>query len=283
MTFNTIALKYAFFCKKHIENDSPHILDIGAQTPTFKMKTYQNLISTIDIQNDDQRSSIERVRQGGQVNAKDVYISLGYKQYDIIDINGAYNSKMFDLNLDIETSYNFNNQYDLVINNGTGEHVFNQYSLYKNIHNLTSKGGLMLNILPFLGWTNHGFYNYHPLFFADLAASNDYELVRMTFANRDGNEIYLDNASEHILLYDQVKPHKPPTTLSKMIDASLEKLGKNVFLVTVYRKLNSDEFKTPLQGKYLKDISLINDTYASQKEGSSVAKGQINDNNKRST
>ena len=69
------------------------------------MKTYQNLISTIDIKNDDQRSLIEKVRQGGQVNAKDVYLSLGYKEYDIIDINGAYNSKTFDLNLDIKKAY----------------------------------------------------------------------------------------------------------------------------------------------------------------------------------
>ena len=139
----------------------------------------------------------------------------------------------------------------------------------------------MLNILPFLGWTNHGFYNYHPIFFADLAASNNYEFIRMTFANRDGNEIFLQNMDNHKLLYDQIKPHRPPTTLNKLVEASFEKLGKNIFIVSVYKKLSNNEFKTPLQGKYLDDIKDFDTKYNSQKQGSSIAEGQISDNNKR--
>ena len=45
---------------------------------------------------------------------------------------------------------------DLVINNGTGEHVFNQHALFLNFHNLTKINGIMLNILPFIDWINHG-------------------------------------------------------------------------------------------------------------------------------
>lgn len=281
MTFNTVALKYAFFCKKNIGKDNPSVLDIGAQTPTFRIEAFEKYIAKIEIQNENQKNAINKVKTKKNILAEDIYIGLGYDNYSIIDINGAYNSYKFDLNQDIGNIYKFKNQYDVVINNGTGEHVFNQFSLYKNIHNLTKKNGLMLNILPFLGWTNHGFYNYHPIFFADLAASNDYELVRMTFANRDGGEIYLKNMSDHNFLYDQVKPHKPPTTLSKLIEASFEKLGKNIFLVTVYRKLSDEEFKIPLQGKYLDDIKDFDTEYNSQKEGSSKAEGQISDNNKR--
>ena len=43
----------------------------------------------------------------------------------------------------------------------------------------------MLHILPFIDWINHGFYNFNPIFFADLAASNEYEIVKMSFANRN--------------------------------------------------------------------------------------------------
>lgn len=281
MTFNTVALKYAFFCKKNIEKDDPTVLDIGAQTPTFKIESFEKFTSELEIQNENQKNAINKVKNKKNFSAEDTYIGLGYKSYDIIDINGAYNSFKFDLNKDIEDHYKFKNQYDVVINNGTGEHVFNQFALYKNIHDLTKKKGLMLNILPFLGWTNHGFYNYHPIFFADLAASNDYELVRMTFANRDGKEIFLQNINDHKFLYDQVKPHRPPNTLSKLIEASFEKLGKNIFLVTVYRKLYNNEFKVPLQGKYLDDIKNFDTEYRLQKEGSSQAEGQISDNNKR--
>ena len=41
MTFNTIALKYAFFCKQKIDIESPTILDIGAQTPTFNINSFE--------------------------------------------------------------------------------------------------------------------------------------------------------------------------------------------------------------------------------------------------
>ena len=37
----------------------------------------------------------------------------------------------------------------------------------------------MLNILPFIDWINHGFYNFNPIF-ADLAASNNYEIIKIS-------------------------------------------------------------------------------------------------------
>ncbi len=281
MTFNTVALKFAYYCKINTENESPTLLDIGAQTPTFKIEKFKKYISNISKFNPEQDDAIQKISSGKKFLAKDAYIALGYQEYEVIDINGAYNSYKFDLNQDIDANYNFKNQYDVVINNGTGEHVFNQFSLYKNIHNLTKKDGLMLNILPFLGWTNHGFYNYHPIFFADLAASNNYELIRMTFANRDGQEICLQDMNDHAILYEQVKPHKPPNNLSKLISASIENLGKNIFLVTVYRKRSTSDFKIPLQGKYLEDVQDFDTEYNDQKEGSSKADGQVSDNNKR--
>ena len=94
----------------------------------------------------------------------------------------------------IPEKYKFIKVYDLVINNGTGEHIFDQYSLFKNIHNLCNLNGLMLHILPFIDWINHGFYNFHPIFFADLSAANDYEIIKLSMADRNGNEIeYITN------------------------------------------------------------------------------------------
>jgi len=36
-------------------------------------------------------------------------------------------------------------RFQLVTNNGTGEHVFNQDAIYRNVHQLTVPGGLMLH------------------------------------------------------------------------------------------------------------------------------------------
>ena len=93
-----------------------------------------------------------------------------------------------------------------MVNNGTGEHVFNQHNLFENMHNLTKENGLILNILPFIDWINHGFYNYNPLLFADLAASNNYEVINMSIANRDGNELSINNKNQYGIYYEQIKP-----------------------------------------------------------------------------
>lgn len=281
MTMNNLSLKYAYFCKTKFKNISPTVVDIGSQTPTFNIESFEKKISKIETQNKNQLNAINNIRNNKQIIAKDVYIALGYKNYQSIDIHGAYDSHKFDLNSDIEETYDFKDQFDLTISNGTGEHIFNQFSLYKNIHNLTKENGLMLSILPFYGWVNHGFYNYHPIFFADMAASNDYELVRMSFANRNGNEIFLKDGMDTKILFTQLKPNRPPNHFSNLIAAAIEKLGDNISIVCVYRKLSNDKFKIPLQGKYLNDVKNFDTEYKSQKGGSENAEGQISDNNKR--
>ena len=140
--------------------------------------------------------------------------------YSSIDINGAYNSHKFDLNKNIFEKYNFKEKFDLVINNGTGEHIFDQYNFFLNFHNLTKINGLMLSILPFIDWINHGFYNFNPIFFADLAASNKYDILKISFANRNGAELKLDN-NNFSILFEQIKPH---LNNSKMIEITKKKL-----------------------------------------------------------
>ena len=143
--------------------------------------------------------------------------------YKSIDINGAYESFQFDLNKNISKTYNFNQKYDLVINNGTGEHVFNQHALFLNFHNLTKNGGIMLNILPFIDWVNHGFYNFNPIFFADLAASNNYKIEKISLANRDGAELKL-NTSDYSIMFEQIKPHRNDSKFNKIIVIAKTKL-----------------------------------------------------------
>ena len=66
-----------------------------------------------------------------------------------------------------------------------------------------------------------------------------------------------------------------------MIDIAKTKLGKNILLVVITRKLSENPFKIPLQGKYLSDVSNFKTDYKTQESGSAKAANQIADNNKR--
>jgi len=138
----------------------------------------------------------------------------------------------------------------------------------------------MINILPFDDWINHGFYNFNPIFFADLAASNSYKILKISLVNRDGAEISLKEDDQNIL-FEQIKPHRKPTKFKHLLDYAQKKLGKNILLAVIIKKQFNDNFKTPLQGKYLQDILGLKTDYESQKVGSANAENQIADNLKR--
>jgi len=280
MTFNPVAAQNIIECKKIIKEKNPRAIDLGSQTPSLNNSFLDFLIKNNKFLDTLQINMINNLKKNQNFSTKDYFKSIGYKDYYSIDINGAYNSYKFDLNKDINATYNFKESFDLVINNGTGEHVFNQYSLFLNLHNITNKGGLMLNILPFVDWINHGFYNFNPIFFADLAASNSYKILKIALANRNGAEIVLKEADQNIL-FEQIKPHRAATKFKNLLDFAKEKLGTNILLVVVTQKNSKDKFKIPLQGKYLEDISNFVNDYKDQNPGSANAENQVPDNLKR--
>ncbi len=280
MTFNPIAALNAVECKNIIEKKNPDVLDLGSQTPTLSNEFLKYMKDNNKFLSLEQKENINNLSKKSQFTTEDFYLSLEYSYYNSIDINGAYSSYKFDLNKNINKTYNFKKSFDLVINNGTGEHVFDQHNLFLNFHNLTSKNGLMLNILPFVDWINHGFYNFNPIFFADLAASNNYKILKLSLANRNGAEITL-NERDYSILYEQIKPNKNSSKFKKILDYSKDKLGMNILLVVISKKLSDQEFKIPLQGKYLQDITNDKTDYSTQEAGSSLAKNQVADNIKR--
>ncbi len=280
MTFNPVAALNVIECKKLIYDKSPNAIDLGSQTASINKIFIKNLFSKNNVLDNNQKDNLIKLSQLANFTTKDFFKSLGFNQYKSIDLNGAYESYQFDLNKNIREAYNFNQKYDLVINNGTGEHVFNQYSLFLNFHNLTKVNGIMLNILPFIDWINHGFYNFNPIIFADLAASNNYELIKLSFANRDGAELKL-NKEDYSILFEQIKPNQQ-SKFGKMIDIAKDKIGKNILIVVIAKKLSDDNFRIPLQGKYISDVVNLQTDYKLQKSGSAQATNQIADNLKRS-
>ena len=280
MTFNPIAALNVIECRNIISSSDPKVVDLGSQTSSIDDTFVKNLLSNNKTINSIQKKNLNNLSSSQSFTTEDYFKSVGFKEYKSIDINGAYNSLQFDLNKNILETYSYKEEFDLVINNGTGEHVFNQYALFLNFHNLTKLNGVMLNILPFIDWINHGFYNFNPIFFADLAASNNYEIIKISLANRNGAELKLNNENLSIL-FEQIKPNKNDSKFEKMIDIAKTKLGRNILLVVITRKLSDKIFKIPLQGKYLSDVSNFKTDYNSQESGSAMAANQIADNNKR--
>lgn len=170
--------------------------DIDAFLPEQSHKVRQELSQL--MQRQDERKSFDM--------AKIAYrLFFDYQTLTAIDLHGTKNSLPLDLNHEISLSQKF----DISINFGTGEHVFNVYQFFKTIHDYTKSGGIMLHTMPFLGWMDHGFFNFQPTLYWDLAESNGYDVLAFLFIDKK-KFIHFENrqAVTRYLMALQLEPKK---------------------------------------------------------------------------
>jgi len=193
------------------------VIEIGAQDVCVAREVVEKILAEYNI----------NINQVEAANASDLYRLFGFSHYVAIDASGGFNSLVFDLNKDIRAHYHFSETFDLVTNLGTAEHCFNQYAVFKNLHDLCKLGGVMIHALTTQGNVNHGFYNYHPRFIVDLATANKYEVVELWFT----------------------VDYKPD--LIKYTISEFKKWDSHDLLIyAVLRKKNNDPFCIPFDGMF---------------------------------
>ena len=183
---------------------------------------------------------------------------LNFQEYLAIDINTELRSVAMDLNFILRDKYNYTQTFDLVTNNGTGEHIFDQRTVFENMHNLCKVDGVMLCVLPFAPWINHGFYNYHPALFRDIAAANRYKWEFFWLAQNTGKYIDIPTDIDSYGFYEQKKPRMPISELEKAYDLlhQRDQKAQNISIVAAYTKTNNDNFQIPMQGRYVNDVAV---------------------------
>lgn len=121
--------------------------------------------------------------------------------YAGFDVCPAPYTDIVDLNFD-SLGASHRSAYDVVLNFGTTEHIFNQWNSFEVMHDALKVGGVLYCVLPMSAYLDHGYYCYTPLFFKDLALSNDYEIVDLFIAPAGLNNVKeegLDVRHEHKL------------------------------------------------------------------------------------
>jgi SAM-dependent methyltransferase len=303
MSFHPLMMKLVVTLLDHLPPD-PTVMELGNQTfdPSMfgkitedKDKILPLLINFLDKRQ--YRYDREALLSFSKMDAEEAYPhthtyyrALGFSDYQAIDVNSRYESLIMDLNVNLQENYGFTNVFDLVTNNGTGEHVFNQLTVFENMHNLTKENGVMLIVLPFHNWMNHGFYNFNPILFTDMAAVNGYEILRLSVAGNLGHEysaripgvepvdIRFPWEPEDPLLdihefqqrgdiwpmsyrgmlwgFIQLLRGRKPFAQESRFPAAVSSLAErtpSISIVAALKKRTSEPFKMPLQGMYSGD------------------------------
>jgi hypothetical protein len=158
-----------------------------------------------------------------------------------IDMGGTAAARRYDLNEPVEYDECDDDpifRYDVVINHGTAEHIFNVAQVFATMHDCCREGGLMVHDAPFTGWIDHGFYCLQPTLFYDLAAANCYEVVKVAIHAIEGQQIIPLECRDHVAQL-----------------ATAGKLPNNSQLFVALRKLCDKPFKIPTQGVYAGALS----------------------------
>ena len=156
---------------------------------------------------------------------------FGCHYYRAVDLGARSATARIDLNY----PFDLGKRFDLVINNGTSEHIFNQANVFAMIYNHTRVGGHMVHWTPVLGWVDHGLYNVQPSFFLDLAKANAYDILSCVMLNDRAESLAVEPTA--------------PDFQAKRDDARFA----NSLLCACMRRRSDDAFRVPQQAFYSND------------------------------
>ena len=113
-------------------------------------------------------------------------------------------------------------RYDLVTNEGTSEHILNQWNVCQVMHDAAKPGGLIYHAVPLAGQFEHGILNYNPKFFWALEAANGYQIL--AYYGRAGAQ---ETMPESILA--QIAFNAPPRASKSVICVLFRKADDRPF------------------------------------------------------
>lgn len=111
--------------------------------------------------------------------------SVGFNQYDTLDATDyEHATHIYNLNHNniLDT---IKEPYDLLLDTGTIEHVFDTRNFFKNVFDSLNVGGYVFHCTPTNNHVDHGFYQISPTLFHDYYAANNFNLVDITLFGRE--------------------------------------------------------------------------------------------------
>lgn len=211
--------------------------------------THYKLLSSLPIQRGSSLLEIGEANWYGDIDPQSVGLKRHPSDFDTakelyqqlfaptrlvaVDKTGTPVARRDDLNLPLDLG----EQFDVVINHGTSEHIFNIAQVFASIHDACELDGWMIHDAPFTGWIDHGFYCLQPTLFYDLARVNCYEIAKVAIHDFRSQQIIEVRSQEHVRAL-----------------AESGSIPNNSMLFVAFRKRYAVRFGTPVQGYYQRAI-----------------------------
>jgi len=159
--------------------------------------------------------------------------SLDYSDFESADI-------IFDLNNE-NIPKKLENSFDMIIDAGTTEHVFNIPNVLKNLYKMLQVGGRIIHCSPSSNHIDHGFYMFSPTLFWDYYSANKFHI---------NNCFVIKSCMLHDISPWRISIYEPGC-LDRVSFGGLDNSRYSIF-ISVTKSVNSTYNIIPQQGAYRK-------------------------------
>jgi len=181
-------LELIIILKTEFNIDFTSIVTIGRQKIGFSYKEVEKIFSKYNLTTDN--NELKKELENNNFFCEPIFKKLGALHIHSIDIDN-YESTTFRHDLNKPITKKLEENYSLVMDFGSSEHIFDVKSCQKNILSLVKKGGHLIQILPTNNESGHGFYQFSASFFTEILSSdNGYELLRLFSYRTNSKKIY---------------------------------------------------------------------------------------------
>jgi SAM-dependent methyltransferase len=162
---------------------------IGRQGLHLQKKALLDLVRK--HQNHVKEDSITTLEASKSRYADDFLRSVGAYKVDSLD-NSDYEGANLCHDMNLPIPENLKNKFDVVLDGGSLEHVFDIRVAFQNCMEMVKVGGHFLGINPANNFMGHGFYQFSPEFyFTTFSRENGFEIEKVIlFEDRKGASWY---------------------------------------------------------------------------------------------
>lgn len=122
------------------------------------------------------KSNIDFLRKKDCIDDISFFKSIGFQSVESCDVS-EYEGSTHVLDLNQPVPKDFYNSYDVILDGGTLEHIFNLPQALKNIFHMLKTGGRIIHLSPSSNFVDHGFYMFSPMLFYDYYAVNKWNIA----------------------------------------------------------------------------------------------------------
>ena len=119
----------------------------------------------------------------------ELLLRFGASRAESMDVN-AYEDASLIFDLQDEAPKSFLNRWDLILDFGTTEHIFDQKTVLTNIYNFLKPNGVYVAIIPRTNWNDHGLYQTSPEFYWTLGDVLPFDIECYTVSTDQVNASY---------------------------------------------------------------------------------------------